>query len=143
MATPRAARPRLLLHPPFVAMGGTLLIAAFFTDWEYTSSSLFQWSNFSAWLIAAGLVLALVAAILFVIDLLIGGRRVRWLDFGLLAVAAVLSIFNVLVHSRDAWTTVVPEGIILSAIAAILLLVVAFRGWTVTDPRVALDGDRS
>lgn len=143
MATPRSARPRLLLHPPFVAMGGTLLIAAFFTDWEYTSSSLFQWSNFSAWLITAGLILALVAAILFVIDLLVGGRRVRWLDFGLLAVAAVLSIFNVLVHSRDAWTTVVPEGIILSAIAAILLLVVAFRGWTVTDPRDAVEGERA
>lgn len=143
MATIQAARPRLLLHRPFVAMGGSLLIAAFFTDWKYTTSSLFQWTNFSAWLITAGLVMALIAALLLVIDLVLGlAGRIRWLDFVLLAVAAVVSIFNAFVHSRDAWTTVVPTGILLSAIAAIILLVVAFRGWTVTDPRLSEQGER-
>ena len=126
-----AARHRFLLHPPFVAMGGTLLIAAFFTDYNYISSSLFQWANFSAWLITAGLVLALIAAIFLVIDLLVGGAgRIRWIDFAILALAAILSIFNAFVHSRDAWTSVVPDGIVLSAITAVLLLVAAFRGWT-------------
>lgn len=140
-------RRRFLLHPPFVSMGGTLLIAAFVTDWKYVNSSLFQWTNFSAWLITGGLVLALIAAIMLVVDLVLGNAGpIRWIDFGLLALAAILSIFNVLVHSRDAWTTVNPEGIILSAISAILLLIVAFRGWTVTAPRVVaerVEGDRA
>ena len=143
MATTRRASGRLLLHPPFVSMGGTLLIAAFVTDWEYYNSSLFQWANFSAWLITGGLLLALVAAVFLVIDVIAGNAGpIRWLSFILLAAAAILSIFNVLVHSRDAWTSVVPEGLILSAISAILLLIVAFRGWSVTALRAPLDGER-
>jgi uncharacterized membrane protein len=139
----RTIRPRLLLHPPFVSMGGTLLIAAFVTDWQYSNTALFQWANFSAWLITGGLVLALVATVLLGVDLLIGNAgRIRWLSFILLAAAAVISIFNVLVHSRDAWTSVVPTGFILSAIAAILLLVVAFLGWSVTDGRARVEEDR-
>jgi uncharacterized membrane protein len=138
----RAAGRRLLLHPPFVSMGGTLLIAAFVTDWEYYNSSLFQWANFSAWLITGGLVLALLAAIFLVVDLVLGNAGpIRWLSFALLAIAAVLEIFNVFIHSRDAWTSVVPEGLVLSAISAILLLIVAFLGWTVTYERVRSDGD--
>jgi uncharacterized membrane protein len=58
------------------------------------------------------------------------------LEFIGLVVVVVLSIFNVLIHSRDAWTSVVPSGIIISAICAILLLVMSFRGWTVTAARV-------
>ena len=126
----RTIRPRLLLHPPFVSMGGTLLIAAFVTDWEYSNTSLFQWANFSAWLITGGLVLALVAAVLLGVDLLIGNAgRIRWLPFILLAAAAVISIFNVFVHSRDAWTSVVPTGLILSAITVTILPITGWLGW--------------
>jgi uncharacterized membrane protein len=139
----RTQRPGLVLHRPFVAIGSGLLIAAFFTDWRYFSSALFQWANFSAWLITAGLIIALVAAVLLVIDLLLGfGGSIRWIDFAILAVAVVLSIFNAFIHSRDAWTSVVPEGMIFSAIVAILLIVAGFRGWSVTAVRVGLEGER-
>jgi uncharacterized membrane protein len=122
-----------LLHPFFISLGGTLLMAALFTDYMYSSNALIQWSNFSAWLIAAGLVLALVSAIVLVAEVALGrAGTIRWLDFILLATAAVLSIVNVLVHTRDAWTSVVPTGITLSAIVAVLLLVAGIRGWTVT-----------
>jgi uncharacterized membrane protein len=133
----------MVLHPPFVSIGGSLLIAAFFTDLEYSRTSLFQWANCSAWLITGGLIVALIAALLLVIDLVVGNAgRIRWVEFVLLAVAAVLSIFNALIHSRDAWTSVVPEGIVLSAVSAILLLIVAFRGWRVTAERLAGEGER-
>jgi uncharacterized membrane protein len=124
-----------LFHPFFVSLGGTLLMAALFTDFMYSSNALIQWSNFSAWLIAGGLVLALVSAIVLVVDVALGrAGSIRWLDFILLAAAAILSIVNVLVHTRDAWTSVVPTGITLSAIVAVLLLVAGIRGWTVTAP---------
>ena len=129
-------REALLLHPFFISLGGTLLMAALFTDFMYSSNGLMQWSNFSGWLITGGLVLALVSAIILLVEVAL--RRagtIRWLDFMLLAVAAVLSIVNVLVHTRDAWTSVVPTGITLSAIVTVLLLVVGMRGWTVTAPR--------
>jgi uncharacterized membrane protein len=125
-----------LLHPFFISLGGTLLMAALFTDFMYSSNGLMQWSNFSAWLIVGGLVLALVSAIILLAEVALGrAGTIRWFDFILLAAAAVLSIVNVLVHTRDAWTSVVPTGITLSAIVTVLLLVAGIRGWTVTGPR--------
>ena len=74
-----------LFHPFFVGMGGALLIAAAFTDAMYVSNSLMQWANFSAWLIAAGLVLALLATIMLLIDGLFGrAGRIRLPDLVLL-----------------------------------------------------------
>ena len=136
-------RPSLLLHPAFVSIGGSLLIAAFPSDIMYYQTSLMQWANASSWLIAGGLVLALVAAIALLIDLFSGrGRPIDWLNFILLTAAALMSLANAFIHSRDAWTSVVPEGLWLSGIAALLLLVVAFRGWTVTAAPIIPRGDR-
>lgn len=127
---------RWLLHPFFVSIGGALLIAAFPSDVMYSQTSLMQWSNASEWLIATGLVFALIAAILLLVEVLIGSARpISWLDLILLAIAAVLSIFNAFVHSRDAWTSVVPEGIWLSGISALLLVIVGLRGWSVKAMR--------
>jgi len=125
-----------LLHPFFISLGGTLLMAALFTDFMYSSNGLMQWSNFSAWLIIGGLVLALLSAIVLATEVALGrAGTIRRLDFILLAAAVVLSVVNVLVHTRDAWTSVVPTGITLSAIVALLLLVAGIRGWTVTASR--------
>jgi uncharacterized membrane protein len=133
---------RQLLHPPLVSVGGSLLIAAFASDLMYYETSLVAWANSSAWLITAGLVLALLAAIALLIDVTVGhGRPISWPDFALLTVAALVSLVNVFVHSRDAWTSVVPEGICLSGVAAILLLIEAFRGWTVTAATFVRQGN--
>jgi uncharacterized membrane protein len=140
MATPAGKGPvPRPLHPFFVGLGGTLLMAALVTDFMYSSNSLMQWANFSAWLITGGLVLALIAAIVWLIELALGRTGpIRWLDFGLLAGAAILSLVNVFVHTRDAWTSVVPTGITLSIIVTILLLIAGLRGWRVT----AIGSDR-
>ncbi|HEX2674532.1 MAG TPA: DUF2231 domain-containing protein [Polyangiaceae bacterium] len=132
------------LHPFFVGLGGALLMAALVTDYMYTSNSLSQWANFSVWLITGGLVLALVATIFLIVDFALGrAGAIRWLDFGLIGAAALLSIVNVLVHTRDAWTSVVPTGITLSTIVTILLLVAGLRGWCVTAiASVGQGGDR-
>jgi len=42
-ATEREAK---LLHPFVISLGGTLLMAALFTDFTYSSNGLMQWSNF-------------------------------------------------------------------------------------------------
>ena len=134
-------RRRWLLHPFFVSLGGVLLMAAFPSDIMYSQTSLMQWSNASEWLIATGLVFALIAAIVLLVEVLVGtARPISWLDFVLLAIAAVLSIVNAFVHSRDAWTTVVPEGIWLSGISALLLVIVGLRGWSVSALRPSRRG---
>ena len=124
------SRAPTLLHRDFIGAAGVLLITAFGTDYIYYTSALWQWANFSAWLITAGLIVMLVAVILLLIDFATGrGRRLNTTSFILVAAAGLLSLVNAFVHSRDAWTSVVPEGILLSAVSTILLVITAARGW--------------
>ena len=130
-------RRSVLLHPGLVASGATLLIAAFFSDLLYWRTLLYQWNNLSQWLLAGGLVLALLAAIAFLIDLLRGEvRQVAWLRLAGIAVAGLLGLLNAFVHSRDAYTAVVPQGIALSAVVAVLLLLIGMTGgWSLARRR--------
>ena len=126
-----ASSRRTLFHPGLIAIGAALLIAVFVTDFLYWKTLLFQWNNFSGWLLLAGLIVAGLAAVAFVIDL-ISRRlsRISWLRLLGLTVAALLSLLNAFVHSRDAYTAVVPEGLILSAVVAVILIAVGAGGWT-------------
>jgi uncharacterized membrane protein len=130
------------LHRGFSAAGGVLLIGAFGTDYIYYTTALWQWANFSAWLITAGLIVMLIAVLLLLIDFATGRvRRLNTVSFILVAAAALLSLVNAFVHSRDAWTSVVPQGILLSAVCTILLLIAGARGWSLALNRAT--GDRS
>jgi uncharacterized membrane protein len=135
---PRPAR--ALLHGGFIGASSALLIAAFGTDCFYYATSLWQWSNFSAWLISVGLVIMLVALVLLLIDFATGrAHRLNLVSFALVLAAGLLSLVNAFVHSRDAWTSVVPDGILLSAVSAILLVAAGARGWTIAVNRAAGD----
>lgn len=130
--TLRSRRP---WHPRLIGSGAVLLIATLASDVIYANTLLFQWENFSIWLLTAGLVLAALGGVTLVLDVL--SRRVvhiDWMKFTGLAVAAVLSLLNAFVHSRDAYTAVVPQGIVLSASVAILLMFIGWRGWSVSAP---------
>jgi hypothetical protein len=74
------------------------------------------WERFSIWLIVAGLILAGLAAIAYVIDLA-SGRQIdspAWPRVVGYALAVLLSLMNAFVHSRDGYTAVVPTGLMLS-----------------------------
>ena len=136
------SRARAALHRGSVGASGVLLMAAFVTDYTYYTTALWQWANFSAWLITAGLIVMLVAVMLLLIDFATGrARRLNTGTFTLVTAAALLSLINAFVHSRDAWTSVVPQGILLSAVSAILLVIAGARGWSLAMTRAT--GDRS
>jgi uncharacterized membrane protein len=134
------SRARALLHRGFIGAAGVLQIAAFCTDYTYYKTALWQWANFSAWLITAGLIVTLVAVILLLIDF--ATRRANRLNAGsfiLVAAASLLSLVNAFVHSRDAWTSVVPQGILLSGVSTILLVIAGARGWSLAMSRATGD----
>jgi uncharacterized membrane protein len=134
------SRPRALLHREVIGAAGVLQIAAFCTDYTYYRTALWQWANFSAWLITAGLIVTLFAVILLLIDLATGrARRLNTGSFILVTAATLLSLVNAFVHSRDAWTSVVPQGILLSAVSAILLVIAGARGWSLAMSRTTGD----
>lgn len=117
----------ILLHLPELCFFGALL-----TDITYARSYDMQWANFSVWLITAGLLLGGLGAVAALFDLathrLVRTRGSGWLyAFGYI-LAWVLSLFNAFVHSRDAYTSVVPAGLTLSAIVFVLLLITRWYG---------------
>jgi hypothetical protein len=56
------------------------------TDIFYTRTLLFQWNNFSIWLITGGLILAALASFSLAIDVLLGrAGPINWPRFALVA----------------------------------------------------------
>ena len=97
---------------------------ALITDWAYMQTANLQWQYFSIWLIVAALITGGLAVVAGIVDWATGGARGRrgfgW-HFGLTILALVLGLINAFVHSRDGWTAVVPDGILLS-LATVLFL---------------------
>lgn len=113
------------LHLLLTAFPLAFFTAAFATDIVYANSANLQWQYFSIWLITAGLVLGGLAIVaLLVARWRTRGRRTTGALHGILAVVVWVTAFvNALVHSRDGWTAVVPEGIILSGVVVLLLVI--------------------
>ena len=119
----------ILVPIPIVCFVGAVL-----TDLAYVNSSgNLLWVNFSSWLITAGLVFGGLALLLLLIE---GLRRASsWLPVALIAAAWVVEFLNALIHARDGWTAVVPLGMILSILGALLALA---GGWLLRSmPRLA------
>ena len=110
--------------------------AALVTDLAYWRTAEVMWERFSVWLIAGGLVMSALVALAAVVDLVFARQRPAWIRALGYIVAVLLSIVNVLVHSRDAYTAVVPMGVTLSLIVVAILLVYSVTaGWTLTNRR--------
>ena len=118
----------MLVPFPIACFVGTLL-----TDLAYWATANMQWAVISSWLLTVGLVVALFAVIAGFIDFL-GDVRIRnlrgvWVHAIGNAVALILSIINAFIHSRDGYTSVVPTGLVLSALVVLILLVTGWKGW--------------
>jgi len=103
---------------------------ALLTDLAYVQTTNVMWTNFSSWLLAAGMAGGVVAAIAGLVSLVAGRRsrtqRAGWpIVLGSLLVL-VIAFFNNLVHSRDAWTSVMPTGLALSIVTVLVMLATAW-----------------
>lgn len=129
------------IHEMFTPFPVAYFIGAFATDLAYWRSLNVMWERFSVWLIAAGLVMAGVVVIAAIIDLVGGKQRPAWFPALAYACAVLISLVNVLVHSRDGYTAVVPTGLTLSALVFVILLAATSSGWALTFPH-RLGADR-
>ena len=135
------------LHPLLASVPAACFTGALLTDIAYWRTAEMQWSNFSAWLLAVGLLVAVFAIIVGLIDFILDARiralGTAWLYAAGNAVAVILAIFNSLIHTHDAYTSVVPTGLILSAVTVVILLVTGWMGWElVYHRRVVVVEDR-
>src|SRR5712675_1488556 len=118
------------IRPILVSFPIAYFTAAFATDQAYWRTADVMWESFSDWLITAGLITAGFAAIVFVIDLVLGkrSRTLAWPHAVGYVLAVLLSLVNAFVHSRDGYTAVVPTGLTLSALVVAILLITGWMG---------------
>ncbi|WP_225142755.1 MULTISPECIES: DUF2231 domain-containing protein [unclassified Bradyrhizobium] len=121
------------IHPMLVPIPITCFVGALLTDIAYVASAEIMWANFSAWLLLAGIVFGVLAAIVGLIDFL-GNRLVRaqapaWPHLIGNVVVLILSMVNLMIHMRDGWTSVWPSGLALSALTVLILPITGWLGW--------------
>ena len=85
------------------------------------------------WLLGAGLVMAALAAIVGVIDVL-GEARIRalndaWLHAGGNVIAVLIELYNFYFRYEQGSSAIIPRGAVLSALVVLILLFTGWKGW--------------
>jgi uncharacterized membrane protein len=124
----RRSRPAAVIFKLFNPVPFGFFVAALIFDVIYSNSGEIMWMKSAAWLIALGLIFAIIPRLINLGQTWFSKSRPRAsaaaLDFWLNLFAIVAAIFNAFVHSRDAYA-VIPEGMWLSVLTVVLLCVAA------------------
>jgi uncharacterized membrane protein len=121
------------IHPMLVPIPIVCFMGALVTDITYWVTAEMMWADFSSWLLIVGLIFGVLAALAGLTDFL-GNRFIRslapaWPHLLGNLVVLILALFNTLIHTRDAWTSVVPMGLVLSIVTVLILPVTGWLGW--------------
>jgi len=118
------------IHPPpavLLAFPFPLFPGALFGDFAYSSTAQVQWANLPSWLIAGGLFAGAFVVLWALTTLGSGSRAV--LHFLVLLAMWLTGFVNALVHANDAWA-IVPESLLLSALATIVSFAAGWIGYS-------------
>jgi uncharacterized membrane protein len=122
------------LHPMLIPFPVAFLATAFVTDLVYWSTGNGGWATASMWLLGAGVVMGLAAALFGFTDFF-GDARIRnisdaWQHMIGNLVAVVLALANWYMRYRSgAAAGVLPYGIWISLVTVLLLLFNGWKGW--------------
>lgn len=117
------------LHGILLAGTVPLFIGALLSDLAYFETYQSQWSNFAAWLLAGGALFSGLAMLFALANLIRAPHKAGrpTVYFLLVLLTWVLGVMNSFEHAKDAWA-VMPAGLILSVITAVLASVAAWLG---------------
>ena len=127
------------LHPLLRPFAVGYFLAACAADLVYTQASVFvrhsvpEFADITEWLLIAGLVMAVLAAVVATIDLL-GERQFRAIpDLRMYAAGGALvmalEVYNLHIRQAMGAEAITPTGLILSLAAATVLLATPTRNW--------------
>ncbi len=118
------------LHPLMVTFPIAFLSGAFGADLGYWLTQDPFWARAALWLIGAGFIAGLLAALTGMLDFLkidrVKKHRAGWIHMVGNVTAMVLTLVNWVLRWNNVESAVLPTGLILSAIVASLL---AITGW--------------
>ena len=121
------------IHPMLIPFPVACFVLAFISDLAFWRTSNDFWANASLWLLGVGLIMAALAAVTGLIDVL-GDDRIRnlsdaWLHAGGNVVAVVIELYNWYSRFAHGNAAIVPTGLILSLIVVLILLFTGWKGW--------------
>ena len=121
---------RKALYPLLLAFAVACFVGTLATDLAYWRTANIAWANFSDWLVTIGVAAGYATLVVAQVEVLLLRRGRLYRPTPLFAigmiVALIVATFNAFVHTRDAWTSVVPWGLALSAIVVVVALA---AGW--------------
>jgi uncharacterized membrane protein len=120
------------IHPMLVPLPIGFLVGTLLSDIAFWRTGDLFWARASLWLVAAGVVTALLAAIFGLIDFSTIKRArahtAGWIHIIGNLTAVALSAVSWFLRTRDAAGTILPTGLISSALVAGVLLVTGWMG---------------
>ncbi len=131
LSAPVPLRPIHPLHAILLSFPFPLFLGTLASDIAYARSFQIQWANFAQWLNAGGLLVGAFVLLWALIGLFrrrARGNRRPVVYFVLVLAMWAAGLVNALVHAKDAFA-VMPEGLWLSALAAILALAASWLGF--------------
>ena len=121
------------IHPMLIPFPIAFFVSTLVADLIFWRTGLPIWATAATWLVGAGVVMALLAAVFGFIDF-VGDQRVRelppvWWHFLGNLVAVALAAINWFHHYTNGPAAVMPWGLVLSLAVALILVFTGWKGW--------------
>jgi uncharacterized membrane protein len=121
------------IHPMLIPFPIAFFVATFVCDLVYWQTASAAWATAATWLLGAGIVMAALAAVAGLTDVL-GEQRIRalndaWWHAGGNVIVVLIEIYNWYARYDQGAAAVVPKGLILSLVVVCILLFTGWKGW--------------
>ena len=121
------------IHPMLIPFPIAFFVSTFVCDLVFWQGGNPAWATAASWLLGAGLVMAALAAVMGLIDVL-GEERIRalndaWLHAGGNVIVVLIELYNFFIRYQQGPAAVIPTGLVLSLIVVLTLLFTGWKGW--------------
>ena len=129
------------IHPMLIPFPIAFFVATFVCDVVFWQTSNALWATAAIWLLGAGIVMAALAALAGLTDVL-GEPRIRalsdvWWHAGGNVIVVLIQLYNWWIRYSAGTSAVVPEGLVLSLIVVCILVFTGWKGWEMVYARVS------
>jgi len=121
------------IHPMLIPFPIAFFVSAFVCDLVFWQTTYPAWATAATWLLGAGIVMAALAALAGLTDVL-AEPRIRalsdaWWHAGGNILVVLIEIYNWYARYSEGTAAVVPTGLVLSLIVVCILLFTGWKGW--------------